>query len=137
MKSIALSDYPKLLSGFVALGVLSGVATIFWLPSGREWLLWMFLVLFTGLLVSKNCFQNYFAGGFYFAVILGVAITATHLMFLEEYLRVHREEAQWMKNQYSPYLTLLLAAPLYWLVLGLLSGLSAMGWRKIMNKESI
>ncbi|NBA86273.1 hypothetical protein GVN16_10900 [Emticicia sp. CRIBPO] len=133
MKSIAVYDYPKLLSGFIALGVLSGVATIFWLPSGREWLLWMVLVLFTGLFVSKNCFQNYFAGGFYFAVILGMAITATHLMFLKEYLQTHHEEAQWMKNHYSPYLTLLLTAPLYWLVLGFFSGLSAMGWKKVVG----
>lgn len=117
---------------------LAGLAirlfTIYVLPAELELLLWSLLIVAIGYFTARAPLKNIFRRRFWHAVIIGISITLTHLILTNDYLRSH-PEAKAQINNYAPglapQLVLLMAAPVYWLILGALSGLLAILWAKV------
>jgi phage shock protein PspC (stress-responsive transcriptional regulator) len=131
----------NLFSYIIALtfGVTAGLTTLFVIPSQFEIAVWVLLTLFLGIL-SHYQFDKYkFRNAFVIAIFAGIAITLTHLYFIKQYLMTHQEEIETLdkiliKGSYR--LTLLIIAPIYWIVLGALTGLTNLILGKILRTIS-
>lgn len=131
----------KLFSYIITLifGITAGLTTLFIIPNQFEIVIWILLVLFLGIL-SHYQFDSYpFRNAFLIAIFAGIITTVTHLYFIKQYLMTHQEEIETLDkilihNSYR--LTLLIIAPFYWIILGLLTGLSSLVLGKILGTRS-
>ncbi|GAB4341016.1 MAG: hypothetical protein OHK0038_20640 [Flammeovirgaceae bacterium] len=120
-------------------GITAGLTTLFIIPSQFEVAVWMLLVLFLGILAHYQFDRNPFRNAFVIAIFAGITITTTHLYFIKHYLMTHQEEIETLdkiliKNSYR--LTLLMIAPIYWIILGFLTGVSTLALRKTLRTRS-
>lgn len=131
-----MNEYGKCLTA-IPTGILAGLLTIYVVPGQLEILIWLVLIVAIGGLCNAYYSGKIFLKTFSFAVLTGILVTLTHITFMEDYLSNHPDETEAlseMKLLNSDRFTLLAVAPVYWLVLGLLSGLAAKGIRRITNK---
>lgn len=122
----------------IFMGILAGLVTIYAIPAEYELLLWMVLIIAGGAIAQKNHENLPFRYGFVFAVIIGAFITLTHIVFVDDYLSSHKDEIQQIekiKIAGSYRLTLLALAPIYWAVLGLLTGLCTLLWVRLKTNH--
>lgn len=105
-------------------GIIVGLITIFVLPNDFELLVWILLVFMIAFFAKRQFKSEVYLNTLLLAVIVGFSITTTHLLFLDNYLDSHKSEIAGLdeiKIHSSYGLTLFAIAPVYWLVLGLLS----------------
>jgi hypothetical protein len=118
-------------------GIATGLFTIYLLPAEFELFIWPMLIVAIGYFTAKIKVKNLFIPGFRYGVTVGISITLTHILLTSDYLLSHPAEKHQLES-YSPDLTpqfaLLIAAPVYWVILGALSGLLAILWAKA-NKQ--
>jgi hypothetical protein len=122
----------------VLLGVACGFVTIHLAPAPWELLVWLGLIIALGFGVAKGNGARPFRYGFASAVLAGASITLTHLLFIERYIQSHPGEEAWLRSRdwlESARWVLLAMAPLYWAVLGVLTGVSARMWAKVIRKR--
>lgn len=115
-------------------GVTTGMLTIYFIPAQWEILIWLLLVAGIGFFTSRRHDQSLFKHGFRYAFMMGIMITMTHLKFMEDYLLSHPEERLLMETIFedtSKIIALLLIAPVYWVILGILSGLTSLLWERL------
>ena len=122
----------------IFIGLLAGIATIYFIPSQVEILLWIILTIVIGLLCHKFYPEKIFIKTFLFALLTGITITLTHITLLKDYLLSHKVEIEVLDKIRlfnSDRLTLVIIAPIYWLALGLLSGLTVEIIRRTIQKK--
>jgi hypothetical protein len=123
---------------FAALaGIIAGLITLYILPAKFEFILWFIMIVLGGYAISKNFHRDFFKNGFYMGVVTGVFITLIHIVFISDYLSGHQEEVKMLneiKFSNSIKLKLLALAPVYWVILGILTGISAVIWNKLSRK---
>jgi hypothetical protein len=117
----------------IILGLVTGLITLFVISSQFEIFVWLFLILIIGIYTHYQVNSNKYRKTFVIAVLTGIVITFTHLSFINQYLETHQEEIQMLdkiliNNSYR--LTLLIVAPIYWSILGVLS----IGIRLVIEK---
>ena len=124
----------KLVIGCALAGVVLGLTTIYVVAGSWEILLWVLVAGSIGFVVAKSHNTRVFLNGFWFAVLTGVCIRLTHIALIADYLATHLDEKEVVENMGltgSHRLILLALAPIYWMILGLFSGLSSIGWQKL------
>lgn len=129
--------YKNFLYAIVA-GVAIGLFTIYVLPPEFELFLWPMMIVAIGYFGAKANSKSHFWTGFWYALAIGISITLTHLSLISDYLSSHPAEKHQIINYdpgLAPQLVLLMAAPIYWLILGGLSGLMTILWTKV-NKAN-
>ena len=134
MKSSFISCAIALLLGFVA-----GLITLFIIPSEFEIFVWLFLILLISIYSQYQFEKSKYKKTFIISVLTGIVIMLTHLYFINQYLLTHREEIQTLdkiliNNSYR--LTLLIMAPIYWIILGSLTVLMNLVIEKLMRTVS-
>lgn len=115
-------------------GISIGLVTIYVLSAEFELFLWPVLVVVIGYFAAKELSKKPFWTGFRYAMIVGISISFTHLILTSDYLLSHPEEKQHIEDydrNLAPQLVLLMSAPVYWLILGALSGLLTVLWTKV------
>jgi len=119
-------------------GISIGLVTIYVLPAEFELFLWPVLIVVIGYFAARTADQGLFWLGFRDALAVGISISFTHLVLTRDYLLSHPEEKQHIEDydrNLAPQLVLLMSAPVYWLILGALSGLLAILWAKVNNAD--
>jgi hypothetical protein len=119
-------------------GIATGLFTIYVLPAEFELFLWPMLIVAIGYFAAKTNSKQPFWKGFWYSLVVGVSITLTHLVLTTDYLLSHPAEKQQIINYdpgLAPQLVLLMSAPIYWLVLGGLSGLLSILWTKVKKTD--
>ena len=123
-----------LLSGF---GLVMGIATVFLIPSNIEPMFWLVIFMACAYFISKHTKKPFLHG-----LLLGLAnsvwITASHILFFNQYLANHPREAAMMSSMPlpdSPRLMMALTGPVVGLVSGLVIGLLALAARKILKRS--
>lgn len=121
---------------FTLIAVLSGVAagifSIYLVPAEVEIGLWLLLVILLGVLAERYLKERLFFRSFLYGTIAGVFITLIHILLMTDYLASHERKVLAMEENGmgSDWLTLLVFAPVYWMMLGLLTALAAVTTRK-------
>lgn len=117
----------------VLLGIVVGITTVFLVPVQFEIVVWLILIIGIGKACSRLFTESLFSKSFMLAALVGISITFTHLIFLDSYLDSHQEEMVTLDQIkiYDSYIaTFLMIAPVYWLVLGSLSGACSLAFRR-------
>lgn len=120
--------------GCILAGVASGLVSMYVLPSQYEALLWLALVAGAGWAAHRIGPTGLFWRGFWSGLLMGICISLTHFTFLKDYVGSHMEEVaalQDLLNTPSRQLAVIVPAPLYWGLLAVLSGLSAVAWKRV------
>jgi hypothetical protein len=107
----------------VITGFICGLITIFTITAQYELLVWLLLTIGISNYSLQEFKSNIYLNSFLFAVIIGVFITLTHIFFFNSYLKEHKDEIaslDTLKICNSYRLTLLVIAPFYWAILGLI-----------------
>jgi hypothetical protein len=108
----------------VLIGITIGLATVFIVPSSFEIIVWLVLAFVLSIFVKVKFKIKIYTNTFLLAALCGMFVTLTHLFFLDNYLQSHQSEIAGLDQIkiYDSYrLTLLVIAPIYWIVLGLCS----------------
>ncbi len=113
-------------------GIAIGIITIYVLPDKLEFFLWPMLMITIGVAIANLYQRGLFQKGFWHGVVVGIGITLTHITLTADYLLSHEEEKEKIEefSEVAPQLLLLTVAPVYWLMLGGLSGLMAFLWHR-------
>lgn len=120
------------------LGIVAGVSTVYVLPSTFEVVVWLLVIVLLAYASNRFWQKNIFQETFTLSIFSGVGTTITHLLFIHDYLQSHEEEIATLnsfKINDSHSLTLLLLAPLYWVILGVLAAITAVFFKSIMKKK--
>ncbi|MFD2520003.1 hypothetical protein [Emticicia soli] len=119
-------------------GISIGLVTIYVLPAEFELFLWPVLIVVIGYFAARTADQGLFWLGFRYAIVVGISISFTHLILTNDYFLSHPEEKQHIEDynrSLAPQLVLLMWAPVYWLILGALSGLLTVLWSKVNKAD--
>lgn len=116
----------------VGSGIIAGLVSIYIVPSQVEIGLWLILIIALGAVTQRYLKEKLFLRSFLYGGITGMFVTLMHVLLITDYLASHAQEALAMEEYGfgSDRLTLLVFAPVYWIMLGLLTGLAAITWRK-------
>lgn len=127
---------PAIIIGSIALGIISGLITVYILPAALEIFLWILLSVIAAAMAQRNGMPT-FRSGFLIALTVSVAVTFTHMLLLDDYISNHRDEIREIgkiKIADSYALTLLAMAPIYWVLFGLATGFVSMLGRKLRRR---
>jgi amino acid permease len=120
-------------------GLAMSVATVFWIPSNLEPVLWLLIFILCAYIIALKCSEKYFLNGFLVSIFNCVWIIAGHIIFYQTYLANHQQEAEMMSKmpilEHSPRLMMLITGPVIGIISGLILGLFAFIGSKIIDKK--
>jgi hypothetical protein len=120
-------------------GVGAGLTTLFLKQNQFEIFVWLLLIVIISIYSNYQFGSQKYRMAFIISVITGITITLTHLIFVKQYLVTHSNEIQILdkiliSNSYR--LTLIVIAPAYWIILGILTKLTIVVIEKVIKRIS-
>jgi hypothetical protein len=110
-------------------GLAMGVATVYAIPSTIEPICWLTIFVVCAAIIARTCTRHLFWHGFFTSLVNCVWITGTHILFFQDYLQRHAQEAAMMAKMPmpgSPRLMMLMTGPVIGVVSGVVLGLFAL-----------
>lgn len=92
----------KLILGLSLIGLAMGIATVFWVPSNIEPLVWLVIFVASALVIARRCGSRPFLHGLLVSVANSIWITAAHVLLFDTYLAHHPQEASMMQTMGRP-----------------------------------
>ena len=111
----------KLIIQLSMFGLAMGLATVVFIPSTIEPVIWLVIFLLGAYLIARQCPSKRFLHGLILGMANSVWITAAHALFFHQYIAAHAREAEMMKAMPwpdAPRVMMILTGP----VIGILSG---------------
>jgi len=119
-------------------GLAMAFATVYWIPSHLEPLLWLLVFVICAYYIALKSSEKYFLSGFLVSIANCIWITAAHLVFFHAYMANHPQQVEMMAKMPlpdSPRLMMLMTGPIVGIASGLVLGLFAFIASKIMQKK--
>ncbi len=119
-------------------GLAMAVATVSWIPSSLEPILWLLIFMICAYFIALKSSERYFLTGFLVSIANCIWITAIHILFFHTYMDNHPQQVEMMAKMpspYSPRLMMLMTGPIIGIISGLVLGLFAFIASKIMQKK--
>jgi hypothetical protein len=111
----------KLVLQLSLFGVAMGIGTVSLIPSDFEPICWLVIFVVSACLIATRCPGRYFLHGLLVSVANSVWVTASHVLFFNQYVANHAAEASMMASipvSVSPRVAMAVMG----LVVGLISG---------------
>ncbi|MEO7211962.1 hypothetical protein [Mucilaginibacter sp.] len=124
----------KLLLQLSVFGVIMAFGTISLIPENIEPVFWVLIFIFCAVVIAKACPGKYFWHGFVLSFINSVWITIVHTIFYDNYLPHHPNMGSFELGRH-PRLMLILMAPVFGIMFGLIQGLFAFAASKLVKKN--
>jgi len=118
----------KIIFQLSLLGLVMGLATVFWIPSNAEPFYWLVIFIISAYFIALKSSGKYFMSGFWVSIANCIWITATHIIFFHTYIASHTREADMMAY-------MLITGPIVGILSGLVLGLFAFLASRIMQKK--
>ncbi|MDN5204618.1 hypothetical protein QQ008_24715 [Fulvivirgaceae bacterium BMA10] len=135
-----INNFMALKTIFIGLiiGITAGLLTAFIIPADFEIFVWITIIILIALYAVKSYNNRLFVKTFMNALFTGIVITSIHLIFLDHYLMNHPDEQKLLDSFgiHSDRIGLLIIAPIYWIVLGLLTGGLALLWQRFHQRKT-
>ncbi|TSD63885.1 hypothetical protein FFF34_015065 [Inquilinus sp. KBS0705] len=132
----------KLITQLSIFGLIMAFGTISLIPQNVEPAFWLFIFIFCAIVIARVCPGKYFLHGFLLSLLNSVWITTIHMWFYPSYAAHHPDVAA-MSNNMGAYLSthprvaMLVMAPVFGVVFGLLQGTFAFIASKIITKKAV
>jgi hypothetical protein len=76
----------RLILSLSLLGLVFGIASVFGFTSGREWLAWLCIGVFSGWKFARRSPEELFLHGFYLGILAGFLSSVIQALFVSAYL---------------------------------------------------
>jgi len=119
----------KLIFQLSLFGLAMAFATVFFVPSNVEPLLWLPIFLVCAYLIARYAPGKVFLHGLLLGVVNSLWITAVHVLWFDPYLAHHPREAAMMQTMtmpFSPRLMMACVGPVIGVLSGIVIGLFAL-----------
>jgi hypothetical protein len=126
----------KLILQLSLFGLAMGLATVFFLTSNIEPILWIPIFLICAYIIAKQCPSRPFVHGLLLGLMNSVWITASHILLFPQYIATHAREAEMMTRMpasISPRVLMSISGPFVGLISGCVIGLLAFVIAKILK----
>jgi len=126
----------KLILQLSIFGLAMGIATVFVIPSNIEPMFWVAIFVISASLISKHCKRLFFLNGFMVSIVNSVWVTSAHVLLFDAYSARHASEMEMMARLpfgESPRLLMILMAPVFGIVSGVVLGLFSYVAHRIRN----
>jgi hypothetical protein len=126
----------KLILQLSMFGLAMGIATVFVIPSNIEPIFWVAIFAVSASIISKQCTRRFFLNGFMVSIVNSVWVTSAHVLLFDSYSARHASEMEMMASLPlgdSPRLLMILMAPVFGIVSGLVLGLFSHVAHRIRN----
>jgi len=118
----------KLIVQLSLFGLAMGILTVFVIPTRFEPVCWLFIFVICAYIIAKRAPGQYFLHGLMVSVVNSFWIIAAHVLFFNQYVAGHPEEARMMTMMplsTHPRMLMILAGLVVGAVSGLILGLFA------------
>jgi len=131
----------KLIFMLSIIGLAMGFLTVSPMNMAVENSIWGAICLFNGFIIARFCSEKYFLTGFLVSMVNCVWVTGAHLLFFHDYINNHTEMVKSMNwfhlNGTHPRIGMLLTGPIIGASFGIVIGLLALLFSKIMKKKPV
>ncbi|MFA6086070.1 hypothetical protein [Mucilaginibacter sp.] len=129
----------KLLLQLSLFGLIMAFGTVSLIPQQIEPIFWLVIFCFCAVVIAKAGTGKYFWHGFVLSIINSVWITAVHVLMYKSYATHHPDITKMsgeMPTYFSthPRVAMVLMAPIFGVVFGLIQGLFAFIAAKLIKK---
>jgi len=129
----------KLIFQLSLFGLAMAFATVFFVPSKVEPLLWLAIFVVCAYLIARGASGKAFVHGLLLGIVNSLWITAVHILLMDAYLAHHPQEAAMMqsvKMPAPPRVMMAIVGPCIGIVSGIVIGLLAMLADGILRRRS-
>jgi hypothetical protein len=126
----------KLILQLSMFGLAMGLATVFFISSTVEPVFWLVVFVISAYVIARKAPGRPFLHGVAVGLANSVWVTASHAIFLNEYLARHAREAAMMSSMPmpdSPRLMMAMTGPVIGLVSGIVLGVFALIATKLVK----
>jgi uncharacterized membrane protein len=119
-------------------GLAMALATVYFLPSGIEPLVWLAIFIFCAYVIAKQCTGKYFLHGLFVSILNSIWIIAVHILLFQTYVSNHLKEAEMMAKMpfhNYPRTVMFVTGLLVGVISGLVLGLFAFIASKLIKKS--
>jgi hypothetical protein len=119
-------------------GLFMAFATVYFIPSNIESILWPIIFIICAYFIAKNAPGKYFLHGFCTSLVNCIYITSAHILLFTQYAAHHAQEME-MSNKMPimhghPRQQMLIMGPMIGVISGVVLGLFAFIASKIVKK---
>ena len=118
-------------------GLAMAIATVFVIPSSIEPVFWLVILITCAIIIAKKTTERYFLHGFLTCLLNCVWVTSAHLIFFNQYIANHPQEAKMMASAHiSPKIMMLVTGPVIGILTGVMLGLFAILASKLLTGKT-
>ncbi len=119
------------------LGIVLGIASVFGFTSGREWLAWLCIGVYSGWKFARRSREELFLHGFYLGILTGCFSSVIQALFVSAYLANNPrmvEALNALPQGLHPAAVVLIMGPIIGTVSGVLFGVLAVIIGKLVRR---
>jgi hypothetical protein len=128
----------KLILSLSLFGLFMAFATVYFIPSNVEYILWPIIFIICAYLIAKNAPGKYFLHGFLTSLVNCFWITTVHLLLFSKYISTHIAELDMSNKMHilhgHPRQQMLIIGPAIGITSGIVLGLFSFIAGKLVKK---
>ena len=128
----------RLILSLSLLGIALGIASVFGFTSGREWLAWLFIGVYSAWKFSTRSHEELFLHGFYLGILVGCFSSVIQAIFISPYLANNPrmvEALNALPQGLHPAAVVLIMGPIIGTVSGVVFGVLAVVVGKLVRRN--
>jgi hypothetical protein len=128
----------RLIISLSLLGIVLGIASVFGFTSGREWLAWLVIGVYSAWKFARRSREELFLHGFYLGIFIGIFSSVIQALFVSTYLANNSrmvEAVDALPHGLHPAAVLLIMGPIIGTVSGVAFGVLAVIVGKLVARN--
>ena len=129
----------RLIISLSLLGIVFGIASVFGFTSGREWLAWLCIGVYSAWRFTRRSREELFLHGFYLGILAGFLSSVIQALFISAYLANNPrmvEALDALPQGLHPAAIVLIMGPIIGTVSGVVFGVLAATAGKLVHRHS-
>lgn len=115
-------------------GFVMAIATISFVPTNIEMMIWPFIFGLSAYSIGKHCDRQFFLNGFILGVIDCIYLVAFRIAFFQTYNSVHTDLLTRLSADVNQRMATIAATVIFGIISGLIIGLLSLAVAKIQKK---